>query len=215
MPELQIADQTLRINNIFCVARNFVAHAAEMGSVIASEPVVFIKPNSAVLQSGAPIVLPTWSDNVHHELELVVAIGEGGKHIVVADALRYVAGYALGLDLTARDVQAAAKKTGSPWTLAKGFDGAAVLTQFVAADGIDPTQQQFTLHINGELRQLADTRLMAFDVATLIAWISSKFTLQPGDLIYTGTPEGVGQIQRGDELLLTWPGQIETTFAVL
>ncbi|MBM5572294.1 MULTISPECIES: fumarylacetoacetate hydrolase family protein [Deefgea] len=215
MSELQIADKTLRINNIFCVARNFVAHAAEMGSVIASEPVVFIKPNSAVLQSGVPIVLPTWSDNVHHELELVVAIGEGGKHIAVADALRHVAGYALGLDLTARDVQAAAKKTGSPWTLAKGFDGAAVLTQFVAAAGIDPTQQQFTLHINGELRQLADTRLMAFDVATLIAWISSKFTLQPGDLIYTGTPEGVGQIQRGDELLLTWPGQIETTFVVL
>ncbi|MGL4996325.1 MAG: fumarylacetoacetate hydrolase family protein [Deefgea sp.] len=215
MAELQIADTTIRINNVFCVARNFVAHAAEMGSVIASEPVIFIKPNSAILQSGSPIVLPAWSENVHHELELVVAIGEGGKNIAQADALKHVAGYALGLDLTARDVQAAAKKTGSPWTLAKGFDGAAVLTKFVAASHIDSTQQQFTLHINGELRQSADTRLMAFNVATLIAWISSKFTLQAGDLIYTGTPEGVGQIQRGDELLLAWPGQIEETFTVI
>lgn len=215
MAELQIADATMRINNVFCVARNFVAHAAEMGSVIASEPVIFIKPNSAILQSGSPIVLPAWSENVHHELELVVAIGEGGKNIAQADALKHVAGYALGLDLTARDVQAAAKKTGSPWTLAKGFDGAAVLTKFVAASHIDSTQQQFTLHINGELRQSADTRLMAFNVATLIAWISSKFTLQAGDLIYTGTPEGVGQIQRGDELLLAWPGQIEETFTVI
>lgn len=215
MPELQVAETKLRINNIFCVARNFVAHAAEMGSVIANEPVVFIKPNSAVLQSGAPIVLPTWSDNVHHELELVVAIGEGGKHIARENALKHVAAYALGLDLTARDVQAAAKKTGSPWTLAKGFDGAAVLTQFVPAQELDPTQQEFTLHINGELRQAADTRLMAFDVATLIAWISTKFTLQAGDLIYTGTPEGVGPIQRGDELLLTWPGKIEESFAVI
>ncbi|MGL6041364.1 MAG: fumarylacetoacetate hydrolase family protein, partial [Deefgea sp.] len=173
MAELQIADTTIRINNVFCVARNFVAHAAEMGSVIASEPVIFIKPNSAILQSGSPIVLPAWSENVHHELELVVAIGEGGKNIAQADALKHVAGYALGLDLTARDVQAAAKKTGSPWTLAKGFDGAAVLTKFVAASHIDSTQQQFTLHINGGLRQSADTRLMVFNVATLIAWISS------------------------------------------
>nr|WP_314899641.1 fumarylacetoacetate hydrolase family protein [uncultured Deefgea sp.] len=215
MAELKIAETTLRINNIFCVARNFVAHAAEMGSVIASEPVVFIKPNSAVLQSGSPMVLPSWSENVHHELELVVAIAEGGKNIAAADALKHVAGYALGLDLTARDVQAAAKKTGSPWTLAKGFDGAAVLTQFVAAGDIDPTQLQYTLHINDELRQLADTRLMAFDVATLIAWISSKFTLQAGDLIYTGTPEGVGQIQRGDHLQLTWPGRVEESFDVI
>lgn len=215
MAELCVGEQKIRINNIFCVARNFVAHAAEMGSVIASEPVVFIKPNSAVQQSGSLIVLPTWSENVHHELELVVAIGVGGKNIAKADALQHVAGYGLGLDLTARDVQAVAKQSGAPWTLAKGFDGAAVLTQFVAAGEIDPTQQQFTLHINGELRQAADTRLMAFDVATLIAWISSKFTLQAGDLIYTGTPEGVGQIQRGDHLLLTWPGQVEESFAVI
>lgn len=214
MAELRVGEQTIRINNVYCVARNFVAHAMEMGSVIANEPVVFIKPNSAVVKPGAPLVLPAWSNDVHHELELVVVIGEGGKEIAKDNALNHVAGYGLGLDLTARDVQALAKKNGAPWTLAKGFDGAAVLTDFVSAQGIDPTQQQFTLHINGELRQSADTRLMAFDVATLIAWISSKFTLQVGDVIYTGTPEGVGPIHSGDVLRLTWSPYIEQEFVV-
>lgn len=214
MAELKLGEQKIRINNIYCVARNFVAHAKEMGSVIANEPVIFIKPNSAVVQPGMPLVLPTWSNDVHHELELVVAIGKGGKAIAKDDALNHVAGYGLGLDLTARDVQALAKKNGAPWTLAKGFDGAAVLTDFIPAQGIDPTQQQFTLHINGELRQSADTRLMAFDVATLIAWISSKFTLQAGDLIYTGTPEGVGPIHSGDTLRLAWLPNIEQEFVV-
>ena len=214
MAELTVGEQTIRINNIYCVARNFVAHAAEMGSAMTNEPVIFIKPNSAVVQAGVPLVLPTWSNEVHHELELVLLIGEGGKDIAKEHALKHIAGYGLGLDLTARDVQTLAKKNGAPWTLAKGFDGAAVLTDFIPAQGIDPTQQQFTLHINGELRQTADTRLMAFDVATLIARISSKFTLQVGDLIYTGTPEGVGAIHSGNVLRLTWSPYIEQEFVV-
>ncbi|WP_288843291.1 fumarylacetoacetate hydrolase family protein [uncultured Deefgea sp.] len=214
MAEIQLGATAWRVNNIYCVARNFVAHAKEMGSAMTEEPMVFIKPNSAVVQPGAALVLPSWSNEVHHELELVVLIGQGGAQIAKADALAHIAGYGLGLDLTARDVQALAKKNGQPWTLAKGFDGAAVLTDFVAADGIDPTQQQFTLTIDGELRQSADTRLMAFDVATLIAWISSKFTLQPGDLIYTGTPDGVGPIRSGQTLNLAWPNQLEQSFTV-
>ncbi|WP_410497827.1 fumarylacetoacetate hydrolase family protein [Chitinibacter sp. S2-10] len=215
MAMIQIGEQQYRINNIFCVARNYHAHAKEMGSSIADEPMVFIKPNSAVLQAGAAIELPSWSSEVHHELELVAIMGEGGKNIPAADALTHVAGYALGLDLTARDVQAAAKKAGNPWTLAKGFDGSAVLTDFVAAEGVDSTAQVFDLKINGQLRQHANTRDMAFSVAELIAWISTKFTLQSGDLIYTGTPEGVGAIVAGDLLELEWAQvQLKASFAV-
>ncbi|WP_028449261.1 fumarylacetoacetate hydrolase family protein [Chitinibacter tainanensis] len=214
MAEIQIGTQTLSVNNIFCVARNYHAHAKEMGSQIAAEPMVFIKPNSAVLQPGQPIVLPSWSADVHHELELVVAIGQGGQNISPAQALDHVAAYALGLDLTARDVQAAAKKAGNPWTLAKGFDGAAVITDFVPSAGIEPQQQSFSLQINGEVRQLAHTRDMAFSVAELISWLSRYFTLQPGDLIYTGTPEGVGPLRAGDELLLAWDGVLQSTWKV-
>lgn len=215
MAIIQLGVQQYTVNNIFCVARNYLAHAKEMGSVIADEPMFFIKPNSAVLQSGEAIVLPSWSHDVHHELELLVLIGRGGKQIAEADALHHVAGYALGLDLTARDVQAQAKKAGNPWTLAKGFDGAAVMTRFVAAEGLDPANQAFTLTINGQLRQSAHTQDMAFSVAQLIAWLSGKFTLQPGDLIYTGTPEGVGPIVAGDVLTLNWPGLVQESFAVV
>jgi 2-keto-4-pentenoate hydratase/2-oxohepta-3-ene-1,7-dioic acid hydratase in catechol pathway len=215
MPSIQIDQTKLSVNNIFCVARNYVAHAAEMGASIGSEPVVFIKPNSAILQSGQALQLPTWSKDVHHEAELVVAIGRGGKNISKENALEYVAGYALGLDLTARDVQAEAKRTGMPWTLAKGFDGAAVLTHFVPASAISkPFELEFTLEINGKSKQHADTRLMVFDVATLIAWISSRFTLQAGDLIYTGTPEGVGQLHSGDQLHLSLGELINEKFVV-
>lgn len=215
MPDIRIDQTDLAVNNIFCVARNYIAHAAEMGSSIGIEPVVFIKPNSAVVQSGAVLQLPAWSKDVHYEAELVVAIGQGGKNIAKSEALSHVAGYALGLDLTARDVQAEAKKKGMPWTLAKGFDGAAVLTQFVPASAItDPRALNFSLQINGISRQIADTGQMAFDVATLIAWISSHFTLQPGDLIYTGTPEGVGPLQSGDHLKLVLGDLIDETFVV-
>lgn len=214
MAIVNIGVQQYTVNNIFCVARNYVAHAQEMGSTIASEPMFFIKPNSAVSQSGQPIVLPTWSNNVHHELELVALIGQGGKNIAAADALKHVAGYGLGLDLTARDVQAAAKQAGNPWTLAKGFDGAAVLTQFVPAAGVNPADLQFSLQVNGELRQSAHTQEMAFSVAELIAWLSSRFTLQTGDLIYTGTPEGVGPLLAGDHLQLIWPDVLQESFVV-
>lgn len=215
MPSIRIDQTDLRVNNIFCVARNYLAHAAEMGASIGSEPVVFIKPNSAILQSGQAMQLPSWSKDVHHEAELVVAIGRGGKNISKDNALEHVAGYALGLDLTARDVQAEAKRAGMPWTLSKGFDGAAVLTQFVPASVIrNPFELEFTLEINGKSKQQADTRLMAFDVATLISWISSRFTLQTGDLIYTGTPEGVGQLHSGDQLKLTLGDLIEEKFVV-
>ncbi|KPC54457.1 fumarylacetoacetate hydrolase family protein [Amantichitinum ursilacus] len=203
MPQIQIADRTLTVANIFCVGRNYQAHAAEMGSSIGAEPMVFLKPNSAIVRPGTPLQLPAWSHEIHHETELVVAIGKSGRHIAREDAMQYVAGYALGLDLTARDVQAEAKKKGQPWTLAKGFAGAAVLGQFVPASAIpNPADVSFTLHINDALTQQAHTRDMAFDIPALIAWISDRFGLTEGDLIYTGTPEGVGPIVSGDQLML-------------
>ncbi|GGP21001.1 acylpyruvase [Silvimonas iriomotensis] len=215
LPQIRIADQTLNVANIFCVGRNFAAHAAEMGSTIGEEPMVFIKPTSAILPAGEAIPLPAWSKEIHHETELVVAIGKGGRNIDPQDAMSHVAGYALGLDLTARDVQAEAKKKGQPWTLSKGYYGAAVLTDFVPASAIaDPARTTFTLHIDGELRQEADTRQMVFTVPTLIAWISSRFGLTEGDLIYTGTPEGVGPIHAGQTLQLTLPGVIDQRFVV-
>ncbi|MBE9608523.1 fumarylacetoacetate hydrolase family protein [Chitinilyticum piscinae] len=215
MPDIRIADRELRVANIFCVGRNYLEHAKEMGSSIGAEPMVFLKPSSALVQGEAPLVLPQWSSEVHHETELVVAIGRGGRDIPVEEALSHVAGYALGLDLTARDVQAAAKKAGNPWTLAKGFAGAAPVSDFIAADTIrDPQALEFTLQRNGELKQHAQTADMAFGIATLIAWISARFGLQEGDLIFTGTPEGVGPIVSGDVLELSLPGLIQKTFRV-
>ncbi|KAF0812928.1 Fumarylpyruvate hydrolase [Andreprevotia sp. IGB-42] len=214
MPVIRIADTELRVANIYCVARNYLAHAAEMGSSIGPEPVVFLKPTAALSYPGQAIVLPDWSSDVHHEAELVVAIGRDGEHIAREDALDHVAGYALGLDLTARDVQAQAKKSGSPWTLAKGFRGSAVVTDFVPATAIAPPDVRFELIINGEVRQRADMQQMAFDVPALIAWLSSRFGLQAGDLIYTGTPEGVGPVQSGDVLRLTLDGVIDQQFTV-
>ncbi|WP_035053088.1 fumarylacetoacetate hydrolase family protein [Andreprevotia chitinilytica] len=214
MPAIRIANAELPVANIYCVARNYVAHAAEMGATIGAEPVVFLKPTSALLFPGSSIALPEWSNEIHHEAELVVAIGRDCNNVDRAAARSYIAGYALGLDLTARDVQAEAKKKGMPWTLSKGFAGAAVLTDFVPAPAIEPTDVTFDFSINGELRQHADTRQMAFDVPTLIAWLSSRFGLKAGDLIYTGTPEGVGPIRSGDVLHLLLGKLIDQTFNV-
>ena len=214
-PQIHIGTHTLNVANIFCVGRNYQAHAAEMGSSIGAEPMVFLKPTSAIVGAAAPLQLPAWSKDIHHETELVVAIGKSGRNISAADAMSYVAGYALGLDLTARDVQAEAKKKGHPWTLAKGFAGAAVLGEFVPASAIaNPGDVSFTLHINGELRQHAHTRDMAFDIPALLVWISSRFGLTEGDLIYTGTPEGVGPIVSGDVLQLQLGDVINARFQV-
>ncbi|UXY16818.1 fumarylacetoacetate hydrolase family protein [Chitiniphilus purpureus] len=215
MAAIRIGERPLRVENIFCVARNYMAHAAEMGAAIGPEPVVFLKPTSALLLPGAPIPLPPWSNEIHHEAELVVAIGRSGRNIDRAAALSYVAGYGLGLDLTARDVQAQAKKNGQPWTLAKGYAGSAVVTGFVPAAAIPfPGEVVYRLEVDGDTRQYADARLMAFDVPALIAWISERFGLSEGDLIFTGTPEGVGPIHGGQQLRLVLGGLIDETFVV-
>lgn len=192
---------SVQAGKIICVGRNYARHAAEMQDEVPTEPVLFLKPATALVGHGGKVILPAASDDVHHELELVIAIGRGGKGIRVSQALDYVDGYAVGLDMTARDLQARAKERGDPWSVAKGFDTFAPLGPLVAARKIThPQALALRLTVNGEMRQEGTTADMIFSVAEIIAYASTVFTLMPGDLIYTGTPEGVGSVHDGDVL---------------
>ena len=194
----------LRPGKILCIGRNYAAHAEELGNEVPSEPLVFLKPSSALVDSGGAVRLPPQSGDVHHELELVAVIGTGGKDIARADALSHVAAYALGLDLTARDVQSRAKAKGHPWSVAKGFDTFAPLGPLAdAAEVGDPQALEIALTVDGETRQRGTTDRMLFPVAELVAYLSGVFTLEPGDLVYTGTPEGVGPLAAGQTLRCT------------
>ncbi len=206
--EIELPDgQMHRVGKLLCIGRNFSKHAAEMKSEAPSEPMVFLKPASAVIRSGEEVVLPPMSQDVHHEVELVAVMGEGGKNIPEAEALGHVAAYAVGLDMTARDVQSRAKEKRHPWSVAKGFDTFAPLGPLApAADVPDPQDLRLELAVDGEVRQSARTGDMLFSVAELIAYCSRIFTLFPGDLLYTGTPEGVGPVQPGDRLEATATG---------
>lgn len=207
--------RSVGINTIFCIGRNYARHAAELGNTTEESPVVFLKPVSSVIHEGSAIELPAISSNVHHEAELVVLIGKGGRHITRENALQHVAGYAVGLDLTARDVQDTLKAKGLPWTIAKGFDTSACLSDFLdAAQLPDPTDLSFTLHVNGVPRQDGRTAMMLFPVDYIIAYLSSIFTLAEGDIIFTGTPEGVARIEAGDELLVALNGGPSARFIV-
>lgn len=216
MPHIRFQNQDLRpVANIYCIGRNYAAHAAELGNRVEEEPVVFLKPTSALLAEGEPIRLPEFSRDVHFETELVLLIGRAGKHIAPEAAWPHIDGYAVGLDLTARDLQTVAKQKGLPWTLAKGFDGAAVLSEFVPASTVaEPEKLAFSLDIDGLRRQRGELANMVFDIPTLIAYLSDRFTLQQGDLIFTGTPEGVGPLAAGNRLLMKLDGHIEAAFTV-
>lgn len=204
---LPTSGHTLRPGKLLCIGRNYAKHAAEMNADVPDEPMVFLKPSTALVGPGGRILLPARSADVHHEVELVVVIGQGGKNIAEAKALKHVDGYAVGLDMTARDLQAAAKQKGHPWSVAKGFDTFAPLGAFVPARDVkDPQNLTITLKVNGDVRQEGHTRDMIFPIARLIAYCSSIFTLMPGDLIYTGTPEGVGPVVDGDALEATVAG---------
>lgn len=204
-PTVEVAGSTARfpVHRIYCVGRNYAAHAREMGMDPEREPPFFFtKPADAVVPNGAPVPYPPRTANLHHEIELVVAIGEGGKDIPVANALAHVFGYAVGNDLTRRDLQAAARNDGRPWDVAKGFDHSAPLTVIRrVADVGHPESGAIWLEVNGETRQRADLSEMIWDVPEIIAELSTYFELRPGDLVFTGTPAGVGPVQRGDSLV--------------
>ena len=191
----------LSAHTLFCIGRNYAEHARELNNPVPDRPVVFTKPSTTLLADGGTVVLPLVTKDVHHEVELVVAVGRGGKHIPVESALDHVAGYAIGLDMTARDIQTSLKSKSQPWELAKGLDTFAPIGNFVPAASIpDPSSLHLELKVNGEVRQSGSTADMLHSVAQLIAFLSTYFTLHPGDLIFTGTPAGVSAVNDGDRL---------------
>jgi fumarylpyruvate hydrolase len=173
-----------------------------MGSDPRSEPPIFFsKPADALVPSGADVPYPPRTQNLHHEIELVVALGRGGRDVAVSDAPSLVFGYAVGNDLTRRDLQAAAKKAGQPWDIAKGFDASAPVSELRAVEEIGhPTQARIWLEVNGVLRQQADVADMIWSVPEIIAELSAYYELKPGDLVFTGTPAGVGALLPGDRV---------------
>lgn len=194
----------LSAHTLFCIGRNYAEHAKELNNPIPDRPVVFTKPLTTLLPDGGTVLLPAVTDDVHHEIELVVAIGTGGKDIPVDSALNHVAGYAIGLDMTARDIQTTLKTKSHPWELAKGLDTFAPLGNFVPAASIpDPSNLRLELKVNGQVRQSGTTADMLNSIPSLIHFLSTYFTLHPGDLIFTGTPEGVSAVKDGDVLHAT------------
>ena len=186
---------------IICIGRNYAAHIEELKNEKPGKPVVFLKPDTAVLKGGAPFFHPDFSENIHHEVELVLKISKEGKYIQPQFAHRYFEEIGLGIDFTARDLQDQCKAKGLPWEIAKAFNGSAPIGDFKpVSDFVDLKDIDFHLEINGELRQKGNTSLMLFDFATIISYVSQFFTLKKGDLIYTGTPAGVGPVKIGDHL---------------
>jgi len=204
LPSLAVEGDARRfaVNRIYCVGRNYADHAREMGHDPDREPpFFFMKPASAIVTNGANMQYPSLSNDVHHEIEMVVAIGKGGANIPADKALEHVYGYGVGLDMTRRDLQGEAKKMGRPWDTGKAFDQSAPCSALVpVAECGHPSKGSIRLMVNGEVRQEGDLNQMIWNVPDTIAYLSTLFTLQPGDLIFSGTPAGVGPIKKGDVL---------------
>lgn len=191
----------LPVGKILAVGRNYAEHVKEMGAPVGRPPVFFLKPATAIVHDGATVILPAGVGSVHHEVELVVAIGKGGRSIPRETALEHVAGYGVGVDLTLRDLQKEAKQRGEPWSVAKGFDGSAPLSTFVPRDRVgDGAGLGIELSVNGEVRQRDSTASMTRGVGELIEAGSRWMSLERGDLLFTGTPAGVGPVVPGDRL---------------
>ena len=190
------------VHRIYCVGRNYAAHAREMGfDPDREEPFFFMKPADAVVPDGGTVPYPPMTSDFQHEVELVVAIGKGGRDIAEATAMSHIFGYAVGLDMTRRDLQIQARSKGRPWDLGKGFDASAPCGKISTASEVrDLKKASISLLVNGETRQASDLAHMIWSVPEIIGYLSRFVTLAPGDLIYTGTPEGVGQVTRGDRL---------------
>jgi len=189
------------VRRVYCVGRNYAEHVVEMGNDTRDPPFFFGKPADAVVVGGAAIPYPPQTADFHHEIELVVAIGKDGANIAEADALTHVYGYAVGLDMTRRDLQAQAKKSGRPWDMAKGFDFSAPIGSIEPSSAIGhPDKGAITLSVNGTERQRGDLSDQIWSVGETIAYLSGFVTLKAGDIIMTGTPAGVGAVSRGDAL---------------
>lgn len=193
---------------IICIGLNYRRHALEMGWTLPAEPVVFLKPDSALLKNNKPFFLPDFSENIHYEVELVVKISKLGKSISAKFAPRYFDEVTLGIDITARDIQSRQSAAGYPWELSKGFDGAAPVGKFIPVSSVgDLADLDFRLEINKKVVQKSNTSDMIFGLNEIIEYVSRYFTLKTGDLIFTGTPSGVGQLHRNDNLV-AWLGDV-------
>ena len=193
--------KNVKIGKIVCLARTYKKHAEEMNSHISKEPILFLKPSSSVIFNGDSIIIPSISNLLHHEVELGVVIGRKCKKINKNQAQKYILGYLLCLDITARDIQLKAKKNGLPWTISKGFDTFAPISKLILKNDVNnPNNLDLLLKINGKIKQKSNTKNMIFSVEEIIEFISDIMTLEKGDLIMTGTPEGVGVISEGDTI---------------
>ncbi len=188
-------------SKIICVGRNYVEHAKELGNEVPKVPLIFMKPPSSIINPNDTVILPPQSTQVEHEGELVAVIGKRGRHITTENAKKHILGYTIGNDVTARDLQ----KSDGQWTRAKGFDTFCPFGPWIDTD-FDPADSVVTCRVNGQMRQMASTRDMVFNVGVLIAYISSVMTLDSGDLIFTGTPAGVGELKHGDEVVVEIEG---------
>ncbi|MCP8686156.1 fumarylacetoacetate hydrolase family protein [Marinobacterium sedimentorum] len=206
----------LPLGKIVCVGRNYADHAAELNNPIPTVPMLFIKPASSVVPMAEPFSIPADEGRVHFETEMSILIGSRLRKASESEAAQAIAGIGLALDLTLRDLQDDLKRQGHPWEKAKGFDGACPLSDFVAPDAVSSLQDvQIRLRVNGETRQDGNSRFMLNPVLPLLSYISQYFTLEPGDVVLTGTPAGVGPIQSGDQLEVELVGLLQVTCAVL
>src|SRR3972149_1260179 len=190
------------VGKIVCVGRNYAEHAKELGNEIPDKPVIFLKPTSALIHSGEKIINPTFSQNMHHEVELVLLIGKKIKNANKSEGEDSIIGYGVGLDMTLRDLQNELRKAGNPWTIAKCFDTSAVVSDFVFKSEYKLTlDEEISLSVNGQIRQKEKLNKMLFRPSEIVEYISSLLTLEEGDLVFTGTPAGVGKVGVGDRLL--------------
>lgn len=197
--KIQSTNQQFQIGKIVCLARNYAEHAKELGNETPAAPVLFMKPASSVIGDGDTVRIPSYSQECHYEVELAVLIGKTASSVTAGDAMEHVAGYGVAIDMTLRDVQIQLKAKGLPWDIAKGFDTSCPLSDFVPADRIsDPHNLKLKLSVNGVLRQDGCSADMLHRIPQIISHISGIFTLEPGDVILTGTPAGVGQVLAGD-----------------
>ncbi len=185
---------------IICVGRNYAEHAKELNNALPTDPVLFMKPDSALLRKGEPFFHPDFSKNIHYETEIVFRVNKIGRHIQSKFAHKYISEYTVGIDFTARDLQDNQKTKGLPWEIAKAFDQSAVVGDFLPVEGVDLHNISFHLTINGQLVQKGNTANMIFPIEKVIEYSSQFFTLKIGDLFFTGTPEGVGKINIGDHM---------------
>ena len=204
MHTINLDGRDIPVGKIACIGQNYAEHIKELGSKTPDKPVIFIKPPSAIIASGGTVVIPAYTSNCHHEIELAVLIGKDAKEVGAEEALDYVSGYGVALDLTLRDVQNTQKGKGLPWEISKVFDTSCPLSAFVPADQVtDPQNLKLKLTVNGQVRQDGNSCDMMRTVAELIAAVSSYFTLEAGDILLTGTPAGVDRIVSGDKLEAT------------